>query len=201
MQKLCTEDGAENSAGAGDSVASNMANVVSCVREYTQPIRREEELLIQQQEMIKRQDALRPVFLNLMRGPRKERERAYSLRRHLVDANIDMASITEAWNAGQKDAVGKLLEEKVRTLFFLLIVLCNVAFKEFEISFTLLVTPTLSLLQALISDEKDREELITRVEWHFVPESRPKIERRPSYPKRGRRLSRNADKTNGNCSF
>jgi len=162
LQKLCTEDGAENNAGAGDSVASNMANVVSCVREYTQPIRREEELLIQQQEMIKRQDALRPVFLNLMRGPRKERERAYSLRRHLVDANIDMASITEAWNAGQKEAVGKMLEEK-----------------------------------ALISDEKDREELITRVEWHFVPESRPKIERRPSYPKRGRRLSRNADKTNG----
>ena len=114
MQKLCTDDGAESNAGAGDSATSNLADVVSCVCEYTQPIRREEELLIEQQDMIKRQDALRPFFPNLMRGPLNKRERAYFLRRYLVDANVDITSITEAWNAGQKEGVSKLLEEKVR---------------------------------------------------------------------------------------
>ena len=160
LQKLCADDGAENNAGAGDS--SNVANLISCVREYTQPIRREEELLVEQQEMIKRQDALRPVFIHLMRGNRKDRLRAFSLRRHLVDANVDMASISGAWEAGQKDAVGKLLEEKAK-----------------------------------ISNEADREELVTQIEWHFMPETRPKPERRPSLPKKGRRHSKSAEKTNG----
>ncbi|KAK3912330.1 Maternal protein exuperantia [Frankliniella fusca] len=161
LQKLCCEDGTDN--GAGDSAAPNAASMISCVREYTQPCHREEELLLQQQEMIKRQDALRPVFQHLMKGSRKERERAYVLRRNLVDAHVDMTIITEAWNAGQKDAVGKLLEEK-----------------------------------AHISDEKDRSDLLTKIEWHFVPELRPKPERRPSL-KKGRRYSKSSDKTNGNA--
>lgn len=157
LQKLCCED------GAGDSAAPNTASMISCVREYTQPCRREEELLVLQQEMIKRQDALRPVFHQLMRGTRKERERAYLLRRNLVDAHVDMTVLTEAWNAGQKEAVEKLLEEK-----------------------------------AHIADEKDRSDLLTKIEWHFVPELRPKVERRPSF-KKGRRYSKSSDKTNGNA--
>lgn len=160
LEKLCLEDGAENSAGAGDAAAPNVATLISCVRGYTQPCRKEEELLLQQQEMIKRQDALRPVFFLLMRGNRKERERAYLLRKHLVDANVDMTIITEAWTSGKKEAVAKLLE-------------------------------------AHIADEKDRDDLLTKIEWHFVPELRPKIERNPSYSKRGRRMSKSADKTNG----
>lgn len=110
---MCHDDSNENNEGAGDSVVTSMANLTPCVVEYTQPCSREEELLIQQQEMVKRQDALRPVFFQLMRGSRKDRERAYLLRRTLVDAEVDMDIITQAWNSGQKAAVSKLLEEKV----------------------------------------------------------------------------------------
>lgn len=112
LQKLCLEDGADHS-GAGDSAAPKMASMISCVRGYTQPCRREEELLVEQQEMIKRQDALRPVFLQLMRGNRKDKLRALLLRKQLLDANIDMPIITEAWSSGQKEAVETLLKEKV----------------------------------------------------------------------------------------
>ncbi|XP_034246976.1 maternal protein exuperantia isoform X2 [Thrips palmi] len=161
LQKLCTDDGADNS-GAGDSAAPTLASMISCVREYTQPCRREEELLIEQQEMIKRQDALRPVFLQLIRGNRKDKLRAYSLRKQLLDANIDMALITEAWNSGQRDAVATLLKEK-----------------------------------AQLANEDDLEELTKKIEWHFVPELRPKREPRQSFSKRSRKSSKSIDKTDG----
>jgi len=53
--------------------------------------------------------SLRPIFASKIRRSRKDRNRAVTLRRYLIDAKVDYEELNNAFVSGQKDAVTEIV--------------------------------------------------------------------------------------------
>lgn len=65
------------------------------------------------QELLKRQNTFRPVFGALLRATRNERQKAISLRRLLVDNNVDYEKLNAAYQEEASEGLEKLLKSEV----------------------------------------------------------------------------------------
>lgn len=68
------------------------------------------------QVLLKRQNTFRPVFGDLLKATRIERQHASRLRRLLVENNIDYDKLKAAYDGEAKGGIEKLLKNEVRFL-------------------------------------------------------------------------------------
>lgn len=98
--------------GSGDS-DSAMKNTVEFIREFVQPVEVEEKEYAELKIVFERQNSLRPIFGDLFRVNRRERQHASPLRRLLAEAGIEYTQLLDAWNDGMKEGLEKLIKEKL----------------------------------------------------------------------------------------
>jgi len=73
--------------------------------------KQEMENLEKQRALAQKVRSLRPVFANKIRSNMKDRNRAVTLRRYLIDAQLDFDDLSKAYESGQKDAVTEVISK------------------------------------------------------------------------------------------
>ncbi|XP_077287530.1 maternal protein exuperantia [Arctopsyche grandis] len=90
----------------GDGGPEAYKNMVEIVRAYTRSTDKELTELTKLKSLLGRQNTFRPIFGPLLiYTSREERLRAATLRRLLVEANLDYQQLQDAWNAKQLEGL------------------------------------------------------------------------------------------------
>ncbi|XP_034939274.1 maternal protein exuperantia-like [Chelonus insularis] len=106
------EENAETNEGKEKDDATSKATI-EFIREFVQPVEAEEKEHEIQKLMLEREYSLKPIFRPLVQMSRRERHHATRLRGLLAESYIDYTQLKEAWAAGQKEALEKMIKEKV----------------------------------------------------------------------------------------
>lgn len=69
------------------------------------------ENLEKQRGLAQKVRSLRPVFASKIKAGIKDRNRAISLRRYLIDAQLAFEDLSKAYEDGQKDAVTEMISK------------------------------------------------------------------------------------------
>lgn len=69
------------------------------------------ENLEKQRALAQKVRSLRPVFASKIRGNIKDRNRAVTLRRYLIDAQLDFDDLSKAYESGQKEAITEVISK------------------------------------------------------------------------------------------
>lgn len=64
-----------------------------------------------QRELAVKVKSLRPIFVSQIRKGPKERSRAVSLRRYLIEAAIDYEALQKAYDTGAKEAITEIVSQ------------------------------------------------------------------------------------------
>ncbi|KAJ8924456.1 hypothetical protein NQ315_007253 [Exocentrus adspersus] len=88
-------------------------HVVDFVCPFVNPISAEEDEIKTFKVLLERQNTFRPVFCDLLKASRSERQHASYLRRLLAENNINYDKLKEAYDTGAKEGLEKVIKNEI----------------------------------------------------------------------------------------
>lgn len=101
-----------DSKASGDSTGLER-HLIEFICPFTNPINAEEEEIEELKNLIKIQNTFRPVFDNLLKASRPDRQNANRLRRLLAENNINYDKLKDAYATEAKEGLDKILKSEV----------------------------------------------------------------------------------------